>query len=73
MMPLFARMTTRGKFVCGKTDEGIRSAQKIPARHNAAAMNVMDNACLVANRPMVEVWVMGAGMEALNQGLQTEE
>ncbi len=55
MMPLFTRMTTRGKFVCGKTDDGIRSAQKTPARHNAAAMNVMDSACRVANRPKGEV------------------
>ena len=55
MMPLFTRMTTRGKFVCGNTDDGIRSAQKIPARHNAAAMNVMDSACRVANRPKGEM------------------
>ena len=55
MMPLFTRMTTRGKFVCGNTDDGICSAQKIPARHNAAAMNVMDSACCVANRPRGEM------------------
>src|SRR5271170_2728156 len=55
VMPLFAMMTTRGKFVCGKTDDGIRSAQKTPARHSAAAMNVMESACLVANRPRNEV------------------
>src|SRR5450432_3810890 len=55
MMPWIAMMTTRGKFVCGKTDDGIRSAQKIPAKHNAAAMNVMDSACFVANRPKGEM------------------
>jgi hypothetical protein len=55
MMPLSTMMPTRGKFVCGKTDDGMRSAEKIPARHNAAAMNVMDNACLVANRPKGEM------------------
>ncbi len=55
MMPLFTRMTTRGKFVCGKTDDGIRNAQKTPAKHSAAAMNVMDSACRVAKRPKAEV------------------
>ncbi len=56
MMPLFTMMTTRGKFVCGKTDDGMCSAQKIPATHNAAAMNVMESACRVANRPRAEKW-----------------
>ena len=51
MMPLSTRMTTRGKSVCGNTDDGIRSAEKTPARHSATAMNVMDSACRVANRP----------------------
>jgi hypothetical protein len=69
MMPLSTMMTTRGKFVCGKTDDGIRSADKTPARHNAAAMNVMDSACRVANRPKMEIWVMGMGAEELNKGL----
>src|ERR1039458_513390 len=55
MMPLSTMMTTREKFVCEKTDDGVRSAEKIPARHNAAAMNVMDSACLVANRPKGEM------------------
>src|SRR5277367_4169386 len=55
MMPLFAMITTRGKFVCGKTDDGMRSAQKTPARHNAAAMKVMESACFVANRPKGEM------------------
>ena len=55
MIPLFTIMVTRGKLVCGKTDDGVRSAEKIPARHNAAAMNVMDSACFVANRPKGEV------------------
>jgi hypothetical protein len=55
VMPLLAMTTTRGKFVCGKTDDGIRSAQKIPARQSAAAMNVMDRACFVANRPKGEL------------------
>src|SRR5579862_2282798 len=51
MMPLFTMTTTRGKSVRGKTDEGVCHAEKIPARHSATAMNVMDNACRVANRP----------------------
>jgi len=61
-------MTTRGKFVCGNTDDGIRSADKTPARHNATAMNVMDSACLVANRPKREeaVEVMG-NVPGINQ------
>src|ERR1017187_5919326 len=54
MMPLSTRMTTRGKLVCGNTDDGIRSADKTPARHSAIAMNVMDSACRVANRPKGE-------------------
>src|SRR5665213_4109175 len=55
MMPLFAMMTMRGKFVCGKTDDGMRNAQKTPARHNAAEMNVIDSACLVAKLPKGEM------------------
>src|ERR1039458_8875566 len=55
MMPLSTRMTTRGKLVCGNTDDGIRNADRTPAKHNATAMNVMDNACRVANRPKNEV------------------
>ncbi len=54
MMPLFTRMTTRGKFVSGYTDDGKRNAATTPARHSAIAMNVMDNACRVANRPRLE-------------------
>src|SRR5665213_2757173 len=34
VMPLFTMMTTRGKFVCGKTDDGITPADEMPARHN---------------------------------------
>jgi hypothetical protein len=51
--------------VCGNTDDGIRSADKTPARHNATAMNVMDNACRVANRPRDEevVEVIGNYLE----------
>ena len=63
MMPLSTRMTTRGKSVCGKTDDGVRSAEKTPARHNAAAMNVMDSACRVANRPKGEGASDGSGLK----------
>src|ERR1039458_8847959 len=55
LMPLLIRMTTRGKFVRGNTDDGVCSAQKIPPRHKAAATNVMDSACFVANRPKGEM------------------
>ena len=54
MMPLFTMTTMRGKSVCGKTDDGVRSAEKIPARHNATAMNVMEIAWCVANLPRPE-------------------
>src|ERR1017187_2510854 len=63
MMPLFTMMTTRGKFVCGKTDDGVRHAEKTPARHNAAAMNVMASASRVANRPKGE---MASGFIGIN-------
>ena len=70
MMPLSTRMTTRGKSVCGKTDDGVCSADKTPARHNATAMNVMDSACRVANRPRGEEGVavieILPGMNQLN-------
>src|SRR5579859_4565995 len=55
MMPLSTRMTTRGKSVWGNTDDGVCSAENTPARHNATAMNVMEIACRVANRPRREV------------------
>ena len=55
MMPLFTMITTRGKFVCGNTEDGVRKAEKTPARHSAAAINVMDNACRVANRAKGEM------------------
>ncbi len=64
MMPLFTRMTTRGKSVCGNTDDGVCSAEKIPARHSATAMNVMDIACRVANRPRREEVVEVIGVPA---------
>ena len=73
MMPLSTMMTTRGKFVCGNTDDGVCSAETTPARHNVAAMNVMDSACLVANRPRVEVWVMGVRTQKLYRRPWTEE
>ena len=52
MTPLSIRMTQRGKFVCGNTDEGIFSAANTPARHRASVMNMMAVAFWVANRPM---------------------
>src|SRR5258706_12264031 len=37
--PLSMRMTTRGKLVCGKTDEGMVTAEKTPARQRATTTN----------------------------------
>ena len=54
MMPLFTMTTTRGKSVWGNTDDGVCRAQKMPARHSTTAMNVMEIACRVANRPRRE-------------------
>jgi hypothetical protein len=42
MMPLFTITTIRGKLVSGKTEDGVLRAQNIPARHNTAAMNMME-------------------------------
>ena len=53
MTPLSIRMTQRGKFVCGKTDEGIRSAANTPPRHRANVMNMMAVALWVANCPII--------------------
>src|SRR5580704_13926961 len=55
MTPLSTRMTQRGKLVCGKTDDDIRSAANAPARHSAKVMNVMAVALPVANRPMARL------------------
>ncbi len=54
MMPLFTMTTTRGKLVCGKTDDGVRRAEKTPARHRVTAINVIEIAWRVANRPRLE-------------------
>src|SRR5262249_18311084 len=52
MTPLSIRMTQRGKFVCGKTEEGIFSAANAPARHRTTVMNMMAVALWGANRPV---------------------
>src|SRR5438132_14115702 len=41
MTPLSMRMTTRGKLVCGKTEDGMVMAQKTPARQRAKTTKVM--------------------------------
>src|SRR5215469_14560269 len=56
MMPLLTRTTTRGKFVSGKTDDGVLRAHKIPAKQRTAAMNVIESACRVANWPRRDDW-----------------
>src|SRR5437764_13905053 len=51
MTPLSARMTTRGKLVCGKTDDGIWMAEKNPARQKAAIIKKMALAWRMAKLP----------------------
>src|SRR5580692_4588056 len=51
MMPLLTITTTRGKSVRGNTDEGVLRAQKIPARHNTTAMNIIERAWRNVNLP----------------------
>ena len=41
MTPLSTRITTRGKSVCGKTDEGMWNAAYAPPRHSATDMNAI--------------------------------
>src|SRR5215469_2288237 len=55
MMPLFTVTTMRGKFVSGKTDDGVVRAEKNPAAHSTAAMNMMEIAFSVVNFPRREV------------------
>src|SRR4051812_49779744 len=57
--PLSMRMTTRGKLVCGKTEEGMVMAEKIPARQSANTMKVMLLEWRVARLPMKEILFMG--------------
>src|SRR6266576_3243036 len=39
--PLSIKMTTRGKSVCGNTDEGIVSAERTPPRHRQIVINTI--------------------------------
>src|SRR6266850_3104237 len=55
MTPLSMRMTTRGKLVCGKTEEGMVKAEKTPARQRASTTNMMLLAWWVARLPTKEV------------------
>jgi hypothetical protein len=50
--PLSTRITTRGKSVCGKTDDGTWNAAYTPATHRAALINVIANLWRTANSPM---------------------
>ena len=54
MTPLSIKMTTRGKSVCGKTEAGIDSADKIPARHKQTVRNRMALDCRTTNRLMAD-------------------
>src|SRR5205085_9929672 len=54
MTPLSMRMTTRGKFVCGKTDEGMVMAEKAPARQRARITKMMLFEWWVARLPTKE-------------------
>jgi hypothetical protein len=56
MTPLSTRMTTRGKLVCGNTDDGILNAAYIPARHRAVQIKAMDRAWRTAKRPNCPAW-----------------
>src|SRR6266576_3762074 len=60
MTPLSMRMTTRGKLVCGKTEEGMVMAEKTPARQSVKTTKVMLLAWRVARLPMKEILFMGA-------------
>ncbi len=71
MMPLFTMTTTRGKSVLGNTEDGVFRAQKIPARHSTAAMNVMEIAWCVANRPRREEVVEVIALETKTNWLLT--
>src|SRR5215469_10479474 len=54
MMPLLIVTTMRGKFVSGKTEDGVLRAQKNPATHSTTAMNMMEIAFCVVNFPRPE-------------------
>src|SRR6478672_823453 len=57
--PLSMRITTRGKFVCGKTEDGIVTAANTPARHRTSTMNRIAVDWRVAKLPTKEVRVIG--------------
>src|SRR6267142_4711814 len=61
MTPLSMRMTTRGKLVCGKTEDGMVMAEKMPARQRARITKVMLFEWWVARLPTKEVLFMISG------------
>ncbi len=69
--PLSTRMTTRGKFVCGKTEDGTWNAALTPARHSATLIKAMASLWRMANWPRATVRVMAA-CKAGSQGRQPQ-
>src|SRR6266566_8385376 len=61
MTPLSMRMTTRGKLVCGKTEDGMVTAEKMPARQRARITKMMLLAWRVARLPTKEDLFMISG------------
>src|SRR6266566_9527117 len=59
--PLSMRMTTRGKLVCGKTEDGMVMAEKMPARQRARITKMMLLAWRVARLPTKEDLFMISG------------
>src|SRR5512137_1971931 len=49
MTPLSTRTTTRGKLVCGKTEEGTVNAEYMLAIQRARLMKIIETVCRVAN------------------------
>src|SRR5258706_15045809 len=64
MTPLSIRMTTRGELVCGKNDEGMVTAEKMPARQRARTTNVMPFAWWGAGVPKQEGLFIGVRLAA---------
>src|SRR5437773_492750 len=50
MTPLSTRMTTRGKLVCGKTEDGMVQAARMPPRHKQAVRKRMAFDCCTTRR-----------------------
>src|SRR5437764_12590485 len=60
--PLSIRITTRGKSVCGNTDDGIVTADSTPARHRQRVRNRIDFDCRTMNRLKLDSRVPSGGV-----------